>query len=95
MKPFISISMFVFSCKIYGQHELVQVEMLAQGNRLRVAYNGQQVLEWREPDVTQIKSGPIGLQLHGFPYPQEVIYKDVVIETFPKDDRLITVNPSK
>jgi len=95
MKPFISISMFVFSCKIYGQHELVQVEMLAQGNRLRVAYNGQQVLDWRAPDQSQLKAGPIGLQLHGFPYPQEVIYKDVVIETFPKEDRLFTVNPSK
>jgi sugar lactone lactonase YvrE len=81
--------------KIYGRHELVQVEMLAQGNRLRVAYNGQQVLDWRAPDPSQLKAGPIGLQLHGFPYPQEVIYKDVVIETFPKEDRLITVNPSK
>ena len=81
--------------KIYGQHELVQVEMLAQGNRLRVAYNGQQVLDWRAPDPSQLKAGPIGLQLHGFPYPQEVIYKDVVIETFPKEDRLITVDPSK
>jgi sugar lactone lactonase YvrE len=85
----------VLAKKIYGQHELVQVEMLAQGNRLRVAYNGQQVLDWRAPDPSQLKAGPIGLQLHGFPYPQEVIYKNVVIETFPKEDRLITVNPSK
>ena len=77
--------------KIYGQHDLVQVEMLAQGNRLRVAYNGQQVLDWREPDASRIKAGPIGLQLHGFTPPQEVIYKYVVIETFPKENRLITV----
>jgi hypothetical protein len=81
--------------KIYGQHDLVQVEMLAQGNRLRVAYNGQQVLDWRQPDPAQVKAGPIGLQLHGFTPPQEIIYKDVVIETFPKEDRLITINPAK
>jgi hypothetical protein len=31
--------------------------------------------------------------LHGFGNPQEVQYKDVVIEAFPKQDKLITVNP--
>jgi len=77
--------------KIAGQHDWLHIEILAQGNRLRVAYNGQQVLDWREPNPSGIKVGPIGLQLHGFAKHQEVVYKDVVIETFPKDDRLITV----
>lgn len=77
--------------KIAGQHDLIHIEMLAQGNRLRIAYNGQQVLDWREPNPGRLKAGPIGLQLHGFAKPQEVIYKDVVIETFPKEDRLITL----
>lgn len=77
--------------KITSQHDWIQVEILAQGNRLRVAYNGQQVLDWREPDPSSLKTGPIGLQLHGYTKPQEVAYKDVVIESFPKEDRLITV----
>jgi hypothetical protein len=76
---------------ITSQHAWIHVEILAQGNRLRVAYNGRQVLDWREPNPNRLKSGPIGLQLHGYVKPQEVIYKDIVIETFPKEDRLITV----
>lgn len=77
--------------KIAGQHDWIHVEILAQGNRVRVAYNGQQVLDWREPDPSRLKTGPIGLQLHGFTKSQEVVYKDVAIETFPKEDRLITI----
>ncbi len=77
--------------KIAGQHDWIKVEILAQGNRIRVAYNGQQVLDWREPDPSLLKDGPIGLQLHGHTPPQEVVYKNVVIEAFPKEDRLITV----
>ena len=73
------------------QHDWIKVEILAQGNRIRAAFNGRQVLDWREPDPGRLKAGPIGLQLHGHNLPQEVIYKDVVIETFPKEDRLITV----
>ena len=73
------------------QHDWIRVEILAQGNRLRVAFNGHQVLDWREPDPSRLKEGPIGLQLHGHDQPQEVIYQDVVIETFPKEDRLITL----
>jgi hypothetical protein len=66
---------------------------LAQGNRIRAAYNGHQVLDWREPEPGRLKEGPIGLQLHGFAQPQEVVYKDIVIEAFPKEDKLITVKP--
>jgi|GEM_PF-1619249 len=77
--------------KITGQHDWILVEILAQGNRVRVAYNGQQVLDWRDPEPSLLKTGPIGLQLHGYTKPQEVAYKDVVIESFPKEDRLITV----
>jgi len=74
-----------------GQHDWIKVEILAQGNRIRAAFNGRQVLDWREPNPGRLKGGPIGLQLHHNDHPQEVIYKDVVIETFPKDDRLITL----
>jgi len=81
----------ILARKLAGQHDWIRIEMLAQGNRLRVAFDGQQVLDWRSPDPPGLKDGPIGLQLHGFTKPQEVVYKDVVIETFPKEDRLITV----
>lgn len=73
------------------QHDWVQVEILAQGNRIRAAFNGHQVIDWREPDPSRLQEGPIGLQMHGHDNPQEVVYKDIVIETFPKQNRLITV----
>ncbi len=78
--------------KVTSQHEWVKVEILAQGNRVRTAFNGVQVMEWREPDPNRIKVGPIGVQLHGFNGSQEVLYKDIVVETFPREDRLITLN---
>jgi hypothetical protein len=81
--------------KVTSQNEWVRVEILAQGNRVRVAYNGTQVLDWREPNPERRKEGPVCLQLHGHKEPQEVHYKDVVIETFPKEDRLLTVKPDK
>jgi len=77
--------------QVTSQHEWIQVEILAQANRIRVAYNGVQVLDWREPDPARLKEGPIGLQLHGHRTAQEVLYKDVVIESFPKQDKLITI----
>jgi hypothetical protein len=77
--------------KVTAQHDWVKVEILAQGNRVRSALNGVEVMEWREPDPSRIKVGPIGLQLHGFDGEQKVLYKDVVVETFPKEDRLLTV----
>jgi hypothetical protein len=77
--------------KVTSQHEWIKVEILAQGNRVRSAFNGVQIMEWREPDPNRIKVGPIGLQLHGFNGVQQVLYKDVVLETFPREDRLITV----
>ena len=77
--------------KVTNQHDWVKVEILAQGNRVRTAFNGVQVMEWREPDPGRIKEGPIGIQLHALTEPQEVLYKDIVVETFPKEDRLITV----
>jgi hypothetical protein len=76
---------------VTSQHEWVKVEILAQGNRVRSAFNGVEVMEWREPDPNRVKVGPLGIQLHGFNGPQEVLYKDIVVETFPREDRLITL----
>jgi len=77
--------------KVTSQFDWIRVEILAQGNRVRSAFNGVPVMEWREADPTRVKEGPIGMQLHSWNAPQEVLYKDIVIETFPKENRLLTV----
>ena len=77
--------------RVGKQHDWNDLEILAQGNRIRVAANGVQIVDWRDPEPGRIKSGPIGLQLHSNKVPQEVRFKDLTIETFPKEDRLITV----
>jgi 3-keto-disaccharide hydrolase len=77
--------------KVGKQHDWNHLEILAQGNHVRVAVNGAAVVDWRDPEPNRIKAGPIGLQLHSNDNPQEVIFKDLVAETFPKEDRLITV----
>lgn len=77
--------------KVGKQHDWNDLEILAQGNRIRVAVNGVQVVDWRDPEPDRIKAGPIGLQLHSNKVPQEVRFTDLVLETFPKDDRLISV----
>ncbi len=73
------------------QHDWNDLEILAQGNRIRFAVNGKAVLDWREPKPELIQEGPIGLQLHANNAPQEVRFKGLVIETFPKEDNLVTV----
>jgi hypothetical protein len=77
--------------RVGRQHDWNDLEILAQGNRVRVAVNGVSVVDWRDPEPSRIKAGPIGLQLHSNMVPQEVRFKDLVIETFPSEDRLITV----
>lgn len=72
------------------QHEWIKVEILAQGNRVRTALNGVEVMDWREANPARLKEGPIGLQLHAWPTAQEVLYKKFVIETFPAENRLLT-----
>lgn len=77
--------------KVGKQHDWNELEILAQGNRVRVGVNGTQVVDWRDPEPDRIKEAPIGLQLHSNKVPQEVRFKDLLLETFPKEDRLITV----
>jgi hypothetical protein len=72
------------------QHDWNDLEILAQGNRVRVAVNGKLVVDWRDPQPNRIKSGPIGLQLHSNTVPQEVHFKDLTLTTFP-EDKLTTV----
>jgi hypothetical protein len=77
--------------KVGKQHDWNDIEILAQGNRVRVAINGAAVVDWRDPEPDRIKEGPIGLQLHSNSVPQEVQFKGLKLETFPKEDKLITV----
>jgi len=77
--------------KVGKQHDWNDIEILAQGNRVRVAVNGTAVVDWRDPKPETIQAAPIGLQLHSNGVPQEVRFKGLVLETFPKEDKLLTV----
>jgi hypothetical protein len=77
--------------KVNKQHDWNDIEILVQGNRVRVAANGAAVVDWRDPEPNRIKAGPIGLQLHSNKVAQEVHFKGLVLETFPKEDKLVTV----
>lgn len=77
--------------RVGKQHDWNDIEILAQGNRVRVAVNGATVVDWRDPEPERIKAGPIGLQLHSNTVPQEIHFKGLVLETFPRDDRLMSV----
>ena len=70
------------------QHDWNEMEIFAQGNRIRFIVNGTLVLDWRDPEPDRIKEGPIGLQLHSNNVNQEVQFKGLVLTTFPDDKRL-------
>ena len=74
--------------KVGKQHDWNDIDIIAQGNRVRVVANGVLVVDWRDPEPDRIKEAPIGLQLHSNTVPQEVQFKDLVITTFPKVDDL-------
>jgi len=76
--------------KVGKQHDWNNLEILAQGNRVRVVVNGTEVVDWRDPEPDRIKEAPIGLQLHSNAEPQEVQFKDLVLTTFP-EEKLMTV----
>jgi hypothetical protein len=77
--------------KVGKQHDWNELEVLAVGDRVRVAVNGAAVVDWRDPEPGRIKDGPIGLQLHSNEEPQEVHFKDLTLATSPKEDKLLTV----
>ena len=77
--------------KVGKQHDWNEVEILAQGNRVRVAVNGTAVVDYRDPKPETVREAPIGLQLHSNTVAQEIHFKGLTVETFPKDDKLVTV----
>lgn len=78
--------------KVGHQHDWNQLEILAQGNRIRLVVNGHLVVDWRDPQPELVAEGPIGLQLHSNTVPQEVQFKDLELTTFP-EDKLTTLKP--
>src|SRR5436189_38394 len=76
------------------QHDWNRMDILAQGNRIRFVLNGVLISDWREPMPDRIKEAPIGLQLHSNKVPQEVQFKNLVLETFP-EDKLTTLDGGK
>ena len=70
--------------KVGKQHDWNDIDIVAQGNRVRVVANGVLIVDWRDPEPERIKEGPIGLQLHSNSVPQEVQFKDLVLTTFPE-----------
>lgn len=71
--------------KVGKQHDWNDLDIIAQGNRVRVIVNGVLAVDWRDPEPDRIKDGPIGLQLHSNKEPQEVQFKDLKLTTFPDD----------
>jgi hypothetical protein len=77
--------------KVGKQHDWNDLEILAQGNRVRVAVNGVQVVDWVDPQPERLLEGPLGLQLHSNPkVAQEVQFRDLLLTTFP-EPQMITV----
>jgi len=68
-----------------------RMEILAIGNRIRFAVNGQEVADWEDPMPELCEAGPIGLQLHANTVPQEVQFRGLILSEDP-EDRLITVS---
>ena len=71
--------------KVGKQHDWNDLEILAQGNRVRLVVNGTQVIDWRDPEPDRIQEGPLGLQLHSNNESQEIHFKNLVLTTFPED----------
>ncbi|QDU25393.1 hypothetical protein ETAA8_04610 [Anatilimnocola aggregata] len=67
-----------------------QMEILAIGDRIRLAVNGQEVADWRDPKPELCEAGPLGLQLHSNTVAQEVRFRGLILSENP-EDRLITL----
>ncbi len=67
-----------------------QMEILAIGDRIRLAVNGSDVADWKDPKPELCEDGPIGLQLHSNTVAQEVQFKGLILSENP-EDKLITV----
>lgn len=67
-----------------------QIEILVIGDRIRMAANGRQVMDFVD-DPAMLTSSPIGLQLHANDRPQEYYFRGLILSQEPVD-RLITLS---
>jgi type 1 glutamine amidotransferase len=72
------------------QHDWNQMEILAIGDRIRLALNGKLVADWTDPKPELCQPGPIGLQLHSNKAAQEVQFRGLILSEDP-EDRMATV----
>ena len=63
-----------------------KMEILAIGDRIRLAVNGQLVADWRDPKPELCGEGPLGLQLHSNQVAQEVQFRGLILSENPKDE---------
>jgi hypothetical protein len=63
-----------------------KMEILAIGDRIRLAVNGQLVADWRDPKPELCGEGPLGLQLHSNQVAQEVQFRGLIISENPKEE---------
>ena len=68
-----------------------RLEILVIGDRIRMAVNGVQFMDFTDkPEV--LKPSPIGLQIHSNNQPQEYHFRGLILTQKP-DDRMMTVDP--
>lgn len=68
--------------KIVHHEDWNQYVIRCQGPRIQLWVNGQQTVDFTEPDAQIPQKGIIGLQIHGGG-PSETWYKDIVIRPLP------------
>jgi hypothetical protein len=64
--------------KVLKRGEWNEYVIHAEGRRIRLSINGQQTVDYTEPDEKLEQTGCICLQVHGGP-PSEAWYKDIVL----------------
>jgi hypothetical protein len=71
------------------EKEWNEIEILAIGDRVRVAVNGTLCIDFTDPEPWRLVRSPLGLQLHSGG-PAEIEFKDLRISADP-EDRMLTV----
>ncbi len=71
--------------KIVRQDDWNEYVIRCQGRRVQLSINGQQTVDYTEPDKSIPQVGVIGLQIHGGP-PCEAWYKDIELTKLPPTD---------
>jgi hypothetical protein len=73
----------------YQDWHVCEILAKLETGEVRVAVDGIEITKYKHPDPSVLQRGPIGMQIHGSVGIFE--YKDIRVETDPKEDRLITL----